>query len=188
MERFKIIAISALLIFSTRPLQSETCQFRNKPNEEKVAYLSKVGPDETDPCVPYLIRWLGIERYEPAAPVLVRFLDFRQSRENDAVGAEYYPAEEALVRIGKAALPSILQVMESDDASTPTRQIAVDVWMRIYRSEAPNGIAALRKAATDAGNAIAKKRLLTALAAAVNRCIPEDKAACEVAAAKSRKP
>jgi hypothetical protein len=164
MRKLEIVAISVLLVLSSLPVEGEPCQFRNRPNGEKVAYLAKVGPDASDPCVSYLIYWLGVERYEPAAPVLVRFLDFAIEEESSMRGSRtLHPAREALVKIGKAALPSLLKVIESDDGSPSARSSAVEVWMRIYRYEAPDGVAALGQAVADTSDEKDKKRLLAAL-------------------------
>jgi hypothetical protein len=123
--------------------------FRNANKTDLVQFLNNVVPDEKNArCVTWAIHKLGKERYWPAIPALVRLLDFRRpqtpvDKMTETFPRELFPAEEALDKIGKQALPELLRAITADSTSPIAREHAVGAWMVIYREddEQPNGVA-----------------------------------------------
>jgi hypothetical protein len=173
-------------------LENECDSLKNTVSPDLVQFLNGVIPDEkSGDCVAWAIRKLGNEHFEPAIPTLVRLLDFRRPltpREKRGFTMhptgvwDLYPATSALSGIGKKALPAILQVIESESASSISKENAVFVWMEIYKYEPAKGVALLRQEMDKAREAAVKQRLQWALAKAVNWCNPSDQDSCRTAA------
>jgi hypothetical protein len=188
-----VLLLTMLLLFNSLPAIAEGCDLlQNSTPDELVSYLNGIAADDGNAgCITFAIGELGKHRYEPAITVLVRFLDFRRpldSREKQGLYlhiqgiAEIYPAANALEEIGKSALPAVLDTIKTESTSEKARENAVSVWMEIYRSEAPKGIAVLRQEADLNKGVVVKRNLEWSLSKAVTWCNPPDKAQCKAAA------
>ncbi len=163
---------------------------QNANSPELVQFLNAVVPDEWNArCVTWAIHKLGKERHERAIPALVKLLDFRipQTPGEEvfrSLSEETFPAEEALERIGKEALPEVLRAIEADSTSAIARENALSVWMEIYREsdEQPKGVGLLKLEETRTKDGAVKPRLSWALQKALTHCNPPEKSACEQAA------
>jgi hypothetical protein len=157
-----------------------------------VPYLNRaVDRRQNAPCVAFAIKKIGEQRYEPAIPVLTKVLEFRwpvgvnqkQRRfvlEHD--GFTIYPAAEALERIGKSSLPAVLDAMKANSTSREAMEVAVSVWMTIYRDQSPTGVALLKQEADRAKEPMARQRLgWAAFRAAQGWCDPSERAKCNAA-------
>ena len=163
---------------------------QNANSPELVQFLNAVVPDEWNARgVTWAVHKLSQERHEPAIPALVKLLDFRIPRPPvegifRSLSEETFPAEEALERIGKKALPEVLCAIETDATSAIARENALSVWMEIYREsdEQPKGVGLLKLEETRTKDGEVKQRLSWAVQKALTRCNPPEKSACEQAA------
>src|SRR6266496_4796843 len=195
MQRIKIIVLAGVIsLLSVPGLIAQSCgQIQSSAPDTVVAYLSGMRPDRANAlCVRSAIKQLGDSRHEPAAPVLTKFLDFRwppdahqKQRlfvlEHD--GASIYPAANALVQIGKGAVPAVLSAIKSGIWSRDSMEVALSVWMTIYKDQAPIGVALLRQESDNAAQPGERQRLgWAAYLAARDWCHPSEKAQCMAAA------
>lgn len=164
---------------------------RGASSTELAKFLNDVAPDEGNArCVSWAIHKLGEERYDPAIVSLVRLLDFRLPQtEGEKISGWYwnqeFPAEEALTRIGKKALPEVLRAIEASTSSDTLRENAVFVWMEIYRQsdEHVKAVAMLKQEEIKAKDDATKERLRWAVSQAISWCNPPEESACKQAAA-----
>jgi hypothetical protein len=170
------------------------CDFVGRASsDELVDYLAGVTPDEDNSeCITLAVRRIESARYELAVPALIKLIDFRRpptalEREGIAlrpkVVDELYPAASALERIGKSALPALVEAIESPTTSTRARENAVSVWMVIYKHNPSKGVTRLRQESTALPDSAAKENLKWALSEAQSLCDPSEKARCKTAAA-----
>jgi hypothetical protein len=163
---------------------------QNASAPDLLEFLNAVVPDEWNArCVTLAIHKLGNERHEPAIPALVKLLDFRlplTPREEifRSLSQAPFPAEEALERIGKKALPEVLRAIEADSTSAIARENALSVWMEIYREsdEQPKAVSLLKQEETKVSDSGIKQKLRWAVQKALTYCNPPEKAACRQAA------
>lgn len=156
-----------------------------------VKFLSAVVPDEENAhCVTWASHKLGKEHYEPATTALVRLLDFHRPQSDGeklfhGLSEELFPAMEALMLIGKKALPEVLRAIEAESTSAIARENALSVWMEVYRdsNEQPKGVGLLKQEETKANDNKLQQRLAWAVQKALTRCNPSDMPACREAAA-----
>jgi hypothetical protein len=109
-------ALSLLSTVNAAALESNGLQ--NADSSELVSYLRKNIPNQGNAeCVAFAINEIGEQRYEPAVPVLTKFLEFRwpvNARQKQRLfvlehdGKSIYPAATALEQIGKNALPNAI--------------------------------------------------------------------------------
>lgn len=121
--------------------------------------------------------------------MLTKFLDFRWplgARQKQRLyvvehdDSSIYPAVNALGQIGKNALPAVLGVIKSNSTSRQSLDVAVSVWMTIYRNQGPAGVAMLKQEANKSKDPAAAQRLhLAAFRAAQGWCSPSEKAQCK---------
>src|SRR5947209_15058505 len=121
MTKIKSITwMTALSVLGTVNVAALDCNgLQNAASSELVSYLRKNIPNQGNAeCVAFAINKIGEQRYEPAVPVLTKFLEFRrppnarqkQRRfvlEHD--GKSIYPAANALEQIGRNALPGVAE-------------------------------------------------------------------------------
>lgn len=162
-------------------------RLQNASSPDLVQFLDTVVPDEMNSrCLTWAIHTLGKRHYEPAVSALVRLLDFRRSRtQGEEIfwpGRELFPAEVALERIGKTALPEVVRAIEADATSETAREKAVAVWMEAYKYERPKGISLLREEEAKSTSNATKQRLKWAIQKALKYCGPPEQAACRQAA------
>jgi HEAT repeat protein len=122
------------------------------------------------------IQKLGRLRAAEAIPDLVNLLGFRYWRDWEKkpgpvrMGGRHliyvgtrYPATEALVEIGKPALPALLEVVETREFDSIESKNARYTIRMIFRGEPPKADDFLKEAAAQASVPEAKRRLLKAL-------------------------
>src|SRR5439155_4887454 len=132
-------------------------------------YLNRTVSDQGNaPCIAFAINQLGTERYEPAIPVLTKFLEFRwplNARQKQRLfvlehdGSSIYPAANALEQFGQKALPAVLDVLKAPKVSRESLEVAISVWMTIHKDHAPAGVALLKQAADHAKDPAESPRL-----------------------------
>jgi hypothetical protein len=182
----------ALLVLHTPAIAQQCGQLEGRSAESLVSYLSGVVPDQRNaPCVAFALGQLGNQQYAGAAPILTKFLDFRWplgARQKQRLyviehdGSTIYPAANALEQIGKNTLPAVLAAIKSDSTSRQSLDVAVSVWMTIYKNRGPTGVAMLKQEGNKTNDPRAAQRLqLAALRAALGWCSPSEKAQCKAA-------
>ena len=193
MEMTNTAALLTLLILSgtLRVAALECDRIRDASPGGLVLYLGKTVPDqENAECVVFAINRLGEQRYERAIPILAKLLDFpwppnaRQKQKLFVIehdGGSIYPAATALQKIGKKSLPSVLEVMKSRSASRTAQEVAISVWMGIYKSEVPKGVALLKQESDRTKDPATRQRLGWAAYKAIGWCGLSDKAQCQAA-------
>ncbi len=142
-------------------------------------------------CVAFAINEIGEQRYEPAVPVLTKFLEFRwpvNARQKQRLfvlehdGKSIYPAATALEQIGKNALPAVAEALKAPVMSKQAGEVAVSVWMQIHKDEPVKGVALLKQEADKTKDPAARQRLGRAAYKALGWCSPSDEAQCKAAA------
>jgi hypothetical protein len=191
MREIKIVLLLIALFLpgAVRVAAAECNRLAGAASADLVSYLGETKPDRRSAqCVAFAISWLGDQREEPAVPVLTKLLDFRfplNARQKQRLfvleleGTSIYPAVNALVRIGKNSLPSVLEVIKSDSGSRVTRENAVSVWMQIYKNQSPVGVMLLKREADTTEDSFTRQRVAWAASMAQTRwCAPSDQAQC----------
>lgn len=182
--------ITAVLFLATFPLGAQECHTLQAASLEQTALYLNSHPDRQQdaPCIRFAIGRLGEQRYEPAIPVLTRFLDFRwpvgahqkQARivlDRDKV--TIYPASDALEKFGQDALPAVLTAMEARSTSQVGLEVAVSVWMTLHRDNAPLGVSLLKQEANSASDPFSRQQLISATyLAAAGWCDRSEQAQC----------
>jgi hypothetical protein len=179
----------ALLVVHTPAIAQQCGQLEGRSAESLVSYLSGVVPDQRNaPCVAFALGQLGTQQYAGAAPILTKFLEFRWplgARQKQRLyviehdGSTIYPAADALEQIGKDALPAILAAIKSNSISRQSLDVAVSVWMTIYKNRGPVGVAMLKHEGNKTNDPGAAQRLQwAAVRAAHGWCSPSEKAQC----------
>jgi hypothetical protein len=194
LKETKLIALlPALLVVVAVRASAQNCdQLQNASSDELVAYLDSTVPSYVNAeCVASAVNTLGNQRYVPAIPVLTKLLDFPWPRHAQPKAGDFvpmrgaggiYPATTALQKIGKAALPGVLQAIKTGANSRTSYEAAVFVWMGIYKNEPAKGIALLKQGADSAKDNTTRQRLGRAAFRAVTRCSPSHKVECRAAA------
>jgi hypothetical protein len=192
-KEIRIIALVTALSFLASPrVGAQECgRFQNASPEKLVSYLNGIVPDQRNPsCTAFAIDQLGNQRYEAAAPVLTKWLEFRwpaNARQKQRLfvlerdGASIYPAVNALGKIGKKSLPSVLEVIKADSASRQMRENAVSVWMQIYKNESSVGLMLLKQEADRTKDPSTRQRVGWAAFKAQTWCAPSEQAQCQAA-------
>ncbi|HEV2729240.1 MAG TPA: hypothetical protein VGV15_04340 [Terriglobales bacterium] len=195
METIKtsIMAIGIFLL-GTAPLLAQECATLQGASPDKlVSYLNRVADRRQNaPCVAFAIKKIGEQRYEPAIPVLTKFLEFRwplgvnQKQRRFALehdGFTIYPAADALEKIGKNSLPAVLRAMKANSTSRQEMEVAVSVWMTIYKDQTPMGVALLKQEADRTTQPMARQQLgWAAIRAAMGWCNSSEQTQCDAAA------
>src|SRR3989475_7824910 len=113
MTKIKSInGLDAVSLKSRVPAAALECNgLQNAASSELVSYLRKNIPNQGNAeCVAFAINEIGEQRYEPAVPVLTKFLEFRwpvNARQKQRLfvlehdGKSIYPAATGLGQIGK---------------------------------------------------------------------------------------
>lgn len=146
----KTIAGCAIFIFAGSCCLSQPCiETQMDSGNSALTVLKALSPSETDVdsrrCISAAIRVVSQTRDEFAVPELIRYLTFqRDAPPEEAKGlfiqtrieGDEYPAILALARIGKAARPQLLKVIESDRASETERNNAAHAIVLSFRQGA----------------------------------------------------
>jgi hypothetical protein len=162
-------------------------ELENKDAPELLKYLSgdraKLAPE----CILYALENFGERRYEPAAKILISYLDFRRPVElafSRPLPAS--PAESGLFLLGRPVVPLILEAMTASDSSDLMRASAANVIYAIHGSTPEVGIAMIKRAGDRAQDPILSQKLLESAVNLARRCHPSNKNACESAAMISK--
>jgi len=194
MKRDAFISILAVaLLFATARLMASDCAHFQSPSPDRlVSYLSEVRPDQANgPCIASAISKLGDQRYEPAIPTLTKLLDFhwppgarqKQARfviEHD--GSSIYPAANALKQMEAKALPAVLDEIRAKSSSRTAVEVAVSVWMTIYKDQAPTGVALLKQESDRTADPMTRQKIAWAARRAATWCAPSEESQCRIAA------
>ncbi|SRR6266581_948732 len=193
----KIIALLTVFELSTFPALAQQCGLlQGTAPGTLVSYLSTTATNQANAaCIASAINQLGSQRYAPAIPVLTKFLDFRWpvgARQHQRLyvlehdGASIYPAATALEQIGKNSLPAVLNAIKGAPISPQAMEVAVSVWMTIYKGQAPTAVAMLKQVADNTKDPAQRQRLgWAASVAAMGWCSPAEQDQCK-GAAKTR--
>src|SRR5205823_8636134 len=130
MTKIKSITwMTALSVLSTVNAAALECNgLQNAASSELVSYLRKNIPNQGNAeCVAFAINEIGEQRYEPAVPVLTKFLDFRwpvNARQKHPLCLlehcikSNYPASRPLEQIGRSALRAVAEGLRARDRRT----------------------------------------------------------------------
>jgi hypothetical protein len=185
------------MVLAAGAASAQNCNLGGSPNAVAANLKATIGDQVNGPCIASSIKQLGDSRHEPSAPVLTKFLDFRwppEARQKqrrfvlEHDGESIYPAATALEQIGKNALPAVLDAMKAKSASREAIEVAVSVWMTIYKGNERAAVALLKQEAENSNDPPAKPRLLfAAYLAARDWCDASERPQC-LAIAKTRAP
>ncbi|HEY6273029.1 MAG TPA: hypothetical protein VIX19_13690 [Terriglobales bacterium] len=155
-----------------------------------VQFLRDGQAGNPDPhCVEYALRRLGDERVSEATPVLASYLSFRRPEtEREAMGmggalgtiGNEFPAVLALVQIGQPALPTLLQVIETEGGDSAAHRDGIYAVIQIFHS-GPAAIHFIKHSATTAKSPSARDRLAVAAKEAVDLCGVSERSSCQSA-------
>ncbi len=194
-RKVEILTVMLFVVVTVPVLASDCAHLQGASSVDLVSYLASTVPDyKNAECAAFAIDKLGSQRYQPAIPVLTKFLDFRwprnvqknlQAQQNDRVFEPSrgrmgtYPAISALEQYGQDALPALLQTITADSTSPTAREAAAFVLMKIYKNEPSKGVALLKEGADTTRDNATRQRLGRAAVRAVAWCGQSDKAQCE---------
>jgi hypothetical protein len=203
MSKIKIallISLCFVIICHVRAAGQQCARLQGTSPDGLVSYLSAVLPDPTNAaCVTFAINKLGDQRYEQAIPTLAKRLDFhwppgvRQKQARFVVehdGSSIYPAANALKQMGAKALPAVLDAIRAGSTSRTAVEVAVSVWMTIYKDQAPTGVALLKQESDRTADPMTRQKIAWAARKAAGWCAPSEEPQCRIAAQTlySRKP
>lgn len=196
-KRAVIVLFTTVLISHSAVAAEPRCQALAGSNPQQLMQFLKdrqtAGPDPH--CVEYALRSLGDAKIQEAIPVLVAYLDFeRPETEMEKLGmggalgtiGNDFPAVFALTEMGRAALPALIQVVESGTSSTKGHKNGIYAIMKIFQ-RGPAGIQFLAHSAATAKSTDAHSRLSAAAHEAVTWCTAEERQACESAVSDAPK-
>lgn len=193
MKTMLLLTTMAVTLASNAFAIGDCDQLHGGSPAELISYLNSIVLREgSQPCIVIAIDKLGGQHYEPAIPLLLKFLDLRspesphgkRSYLTSRLGAyPNYPAEAALEKFGDKALPLVLQFLKTHPESADAVESAVAIWMNAYKDNPILGIALLKQEADKTEDRNVKGNLAFAAYKAQQRwCPPEVKAQCKSAA------
>jgi hypothetical protein len=188
----EILGIFAVFLLGMPVAAQECNRLQSASPDELVSFLNgRVSDQANAACVAFAINTLGGQRYEPAIPVLTKLLDFRwpinaHQKQKAFVlehdGTSIYPAATALEQIGRNALPAVLNAIKAASSSREAGEVAVSIWMTIYKNQAPTGVALLKQEADQTKDPATRQRLGWAAFKALGWCASSYEAQCKAAA------
>jgi len=156
--------------------------------EKLLAYLEQDRASLPQNCVLFAIERLGLAKYTPAIPLLMKYLDYPRPPDPGpwhphAQSVGYlYPAASALGWMGKASVPSLLSVIASSESSDLVRKNASEIIYALYsREDVTEGIAVMMRASRNESDAYSRAHLEDAARYWASRCPPEHQNACMAA-------
>jgi hypothetical protein len=133
------------------------CQgFEGKTSQAALAYLKQERTTLEPACIYDAILILEGDRYKPAIPTLLQYLDFKNPDAEIAHTARvgptvnFYPAADALGSFGEMVIPAMQQVITSEDFIKVSRLNAASVYF--WLKPKPSTLAFIAKAARDTGD------------------------------------
>jgi len=188
----KSLLILSLLILVALSVAQDCNTLQSTSGSRMVSYLHTITPNQTNgACVAFAINKLCDQKYEAAIPEMTRLLDFhwppgahqKQARfviEHD--GSSIYPAANALKQIGAKALPAVLDEIRAKSSSRTAVEVAVSVWMTIYKDQAPTGVALLKQESDRTADPMTRQKIAWAARKAASWCAPSEEPQCRIAA------
>lgn len=161
--------------------------------KELVGFLQRYGREADPECVRKLIVQIGDAKDPSAINVLIAYLDFRRpDNEMEKKGffrlEDKYPAVESLFQIGQPAVPALLSMIASSNASTLSRKNALRALEEIHSEDPSEAITILRKAARSAKKSEEAARLESAANDVMAYCGSHWRAKCAAALHSQRTP
>ena len=186
-----ILAIGSLSILLTA---QDCAKLGNSTNDELLQFMQQPPSSKDLNCTISAIRKLGEHRVTEAAGALSKYLDLEQPlTEGEKMGvvhhprilARAYPAVNALFDIGEPALPTLLDVLKSNDPPGGLRRSNAIRTIMMILITGPSSVKLIRDAGRSESDPTAALSLQRAAEEAVQMCVPDEKARCAaVAAAK----
>lgn len=189
---FKMTVITILTLPGFAFASMPRCEALAGSSQEQLIQFLKDGQrgNADANCTEYALRRLANEKVHEAIPVLTAYLGFRRpetDREKMGMGGALgtigndFPASFALSQMGRAALPALVHVIETESSDPQVHQNGIYTIMRIFHYDV-SGIQFLTRSAGTAKSADSQGRLATAAKEAVSWCSASAKSACESAA------
>lgn len=153
-----------------------------------LAYLSQDRATLSSACLIKAIRNVREHDYKPAIPVLTEYLDFRMPSPfvpynplTQQPTGGFYPAADALARLGSAAVPALNAAVSSDDLSKIERVNAAKAlfFAGASKLQAIRSTATAAQSSKDPDAADALRKLAHDM---VRYCQPSDRKQCQDAA------
>jgi hypothetical protein len=194
---FKMTAVAILVFPGFASASMPRCEaLAGSPPERLIQFLKDGQSGNADPnCTEYALRRLADEKVHEAIPVLAAYLGFRRpetDREKMGMGGALgtigndFPASFALSQMGRAALPALVHVIETDSGDVLVHQNGIYTIMRIFHYDV-SGIEFLTHSAATAKSTDSQSRLAAAAKEAVSWCSASAKSTCESAASRMSK-
>jgi hypothetical protein len=162
------------------------CQgFEGKTSQAALAYLKQERTTLEPACIYLAILILEGDRYKPAIPTLLQYLDFKNPdaeiahKARTGPTADFFPAADALSYFGDEVIPAMQQVITSEDANKISRLNAASVYFSVKPK--PSTFAFIAKAARDTGDRETGDALAGLAAKMVNHCDKAEQDDCKKA-------
>jgi len=116
-------------------------------------------------CVRSAMMYLGSAHVEKAIPRLIALLGYHQEPRPGHMprADDEYPSIAALFRMGKPAVPALIEVIAAKDNDTIEGKNALYALMSVYREDPSEGIRALKKATQRHADSLSVSRLRQAI-------------------------
>lgn len=161
MNLMPLFAMGAAML-TGMPVQGLSC-----PARLEQEYLSSLRESSDPEEIVQAIECLGILGSIPAVNPLIDLLEFRRSFYWDGTGAVKpmlphgrYPAGQALARIGKPSLPSLVKVLAQSEQDSVKGEVAFYALLSIFREQPEEGYSFLLKAALVEKSELGRETLL----------------------------
>jgi hypothetical protein len=154
-----------------------------KPDEQ-LEYLKGNRAALVPPCLMAAFDGLGYKRFTPAIPLLIQFLDFKRPYETLCCRAGgytwVYPAGEALLEIGRPAVPALVEAIAGSNTPEVIRKNAAGVLNEMFWNwQEPTGaISLLVRESRAPRDGPESQRLLDAARELASNCRAETRPTC----------
>ena len=156
-----------------------------------LGYLENDRKELDPPCILYAMERLGVQRYTPAAKVLITYLDYPmpQNPKPEPHGrgllwaGDRYPAANALFLIGQSIIPPLIDVLANEKTPRVIHENALATIKALLAETPPESVAILVRASRDLSrsDAVGGRRLMQAAQEMAGLCIDRWKSDCEIA-------
>lgn len=167
---------------------NECVELKDSKPAELVAYLQADRSGLKPECIAYAADKIGLYRYAPGVQILIQYIDYRlpvdpRKARSPAVGraptlGTIYPATDALLEIGKPAIPSLVQVVAARASSDTARTNAAFVLFEIHGLKVADAVRVLVQASHQAEDRETKFRLFEAARKVADMCKGESQNSC----------
>ncbi len=188
-RRALILAIASQGILATA---QDCTKLSSSTKDELQQFLQTTPSNEDLSCTISAIRKLGEHRVTGAAGTLSKYLDLEQPlTEGEKMGVFHhprtitraYPAVNALFEIGEPALPTLLDVLKSNDPAGNLRRSNAIRTIMIFLVTGPSSVKLIRDAGRSESDPGMASSLQRAAEEAAQVCVPDEKAKCAAIAA-----